>query len=335
MSRPQVGLRYDLRGAGAATHRELYAAAIEQVRFADARGFEYVRLNEHHGAQDGYCPSPLVLGSALAAASDQVTIRITALILPLHDPIRAAEDLAVLDLISGGRLEVVVGAGYLDQEFAMFGLRLDQRVERLEYGIGVLRKAWTGEEFEHAGTTLRVRPVPSRPGGPPLLIGGSSRGAARRAARIGDGFEPSSPELASFYADEVARSGRAGVEPQARLTSCQDVKFLHVAEDPEAAWARIGPFALHEMNSYAAWTSRGTAKAPYSAVADVAALRRTGMYRVLSPAETVEYARNLPPGRTLELHPLMGGMDPDLGWECLELCAREVLPRLRDGGADE
>nr|WP_232292102.1 LLM class flavin-dependent oxidoreductase [Frankia sp. QA3] len=105
------------------------------------------------------------------------------IVLPLYDVLRAAEDLAVLDVISDGRLEVVVGAGYRPAEYAMFGRSFAGRGSQVEDAVPLLRRAWSGEPFDHRGTTVRVTPVPVHQPGPPVLLGGSSPAAARRAAR--------------------------------------------------------------------------------------------------------------------------------------------------------
>src|SRR5258705_4464086 len=106
----RLALRYDMRapaiGAPAAS---LYQAAVDQCAIADAAGFDTVYLAEHHGAEDGYCPAPIVLASAIAGRTKRVTMHFSALIAVLHNPLRLAEDLAVLDNISGGRIELTLG----------------------------------------------------------------------------------------------------------------------------------------------------------------------------------------------------------------------------------
>ena len=130
------------------------------------------------------------------------------MVAPFHDPLRLAEDVAVVDLPSKGRLDLVLTNGYVPQEFAMFGRSLAGRPRLATLAVETLRKAWTGEPFEHEGRTVRVTPTPFQPGGPPITLGGSSEAAARRAARIGDDFMPSTPEIWAYYRDEVQRLGR-------------------------------------------------------------------------------------------------------------------------------
>ena len=173
-SRIRVGLRYDFRSLSDHGRSERYRAALDQCAWADSLGFDYVRLNEHHGADDGYLPSPLVVAAAVGARTESLTIRTSLVILPLHDPLRIAEDAAVADLVCGGRLELAVGAGYVPSEFEMFGRSRDARVTRLEDGVAVLRRAWTGESFTYAGRTVRVTPRPTN-GSIPIYLGGTTK----------------------------------------------------------------------------------------------------------------------------------------------------------------
>jgi alkanesulfonate monooxygenase SsuD/methylene tetrahydromethanopterin reductase-like flavin-dependent oxidoreductase (luciferase family) len=245
----QLGLKYDLRApAFGAPAVELYAAAIEQCRWADRLGFDDVRFMEHHGSPDGYCPSPLVVAAAVAAVTERVRIRITALILPLHDPVRIAEDATVVDLISRGRLELLVGGGYMHDEYQMFGRDLADRPRLVEDGIDVLKRAWTGEPFDYQGRTCRVALRPAQDPRPPLVLGGSSNAAARRAARIADGFEPTLSRYVHVYEEECAKLGK----PVGSSRPNTSWRFLHLAHDPDAAWDAIGAHCLHEMNSYGA-----------------------------------------------------------------------------------
>ncbi|HLM29854.1 MAG TPA: LLM class flavin-dependent oxidoreductase [Acidimicrobiales bacterium] len=317
-----LSLRYDLRAPAFGTPAEaLYRAALEQCAWAEDNGFLMATLSEHHGSDDGYCPSPLVMAAAIAGRTRNLRILVAALIVPLYDPIRLAEDLAVLDLASGGRTDIILGAGYRPEELAMFGHDMDERVPLLEEGIAVLRSAWSGEEFEYRGRRVRVTPRPARPDGPGLLMGGSSPAAARRAARLGLGFVPVDESLWPPYADACREHGReAGSAP-----ALNGPRFIHIADDPDEAWARIAPHALHETNSYGAWLSSADALGPYRTTDDVDSLRASGEYLVLTPDECVARVRET---RSLLLHPLMGGLHPDLAWESLELVASKVIPRL-------
>ena len=241
-------LRFDMRAPtdGPADIRDLYAAAIEMSEWGEQHGALSVVLSEHHASSDGYLPSPLILASAIAARTSTVAITVAALLVPLHDPVRLAEDMAVLDVISRGRVIYVAGLGYRAEEYAMFGRSLAERGRRMEECLTVLQRAWSGEAFTYDGRRVHVTPPPVTPGGPVLMYGGGSRAAARRAARFGLGFfaQAQGADLENAYRDECAR---VGTEPgMCVIPSPGDATTVFVAEDVDRAWQEIGPFMLHD-----------------------------------------------------------------------------------------
>ena len=180
------GIRFDLRNPGFAgvDLADRYAAMLDMAEWADRHGALYVNVSEHHGVDDGYLPSALVMAGAIAARTTNVVISINALIAPFHDPLRLAEDIAVVDQLSRGRLSVTLAGGYVLDEFEMFGVDPSERPARVRETVAALRLAWTGEPFEFRGRTVRVTPTPAQPGGPRILLGGSSEaGAAGRSHR--------------------------------------------------------------------------------------------------------------------------------------------------------
>lgn len=327
----EVWLRYDLRSPGfGASTPELVSVSLDQLAWAEDNGFDTVQLSEHHGFADGYNPSPLVLGGAVAARTSRIRLN-PPLILPLHDPVRLAEDCCVLDNISGGRLDITVVAGYIPTDFDMYGVALADRGRLLDAKLEVLTRAFRGEPFEYEGRRGTITPRPVQPGGPRIFIGGSIMATARRAARYGHGYYPmdQSPKYLEEYRRACAELGK---EP-GKLLLYSPVLFFHVSEDPDAAWARIAPHALHEANEYAEAARSVGQMSPFPAAMDADALRATGAYQVMTPEECVAYARaERDAGRYLTMTPLMGGMPPDLGWESLELFAARVLPALEADG---
>jgi alkanesulfonate monooxygenase SsuD/methylene tetrahydromethanopterin reductase-like flavin-dependent oxidoreductase (luciferase family) len=319
-----IGIRFDLRVPpfASATHADLYAACLDQCAWADEHGLDVVVLSEHHGVEDGYLPAPLMMAAAVGGRTRRIRINIAALLVPLHDPIRLAEQLAVLDLATGGRVSLVVGAGYRREEFEMSGTDYRQRGKLLEEYVGVLRQAWTGEPFEWRGRTIRVTPKPTAP--PVILVGGSTAVAAKRAARLRAGFFPAigDAQLGELYDAECARLGFSGgfsVLPGGP-------GFVHVSNDPQRDWERIAPHALYDTQTYSSWQTPGQRSAVHVVASNIEELRRSGVYRVVTPDECVELARET--GRII-LHPLMGGLSPEIGWAGLRLFAEEVLPRIR------
>jgi alkanesulfonate monooxygenase SsuD/methylene tetrahydromethanopterin reductase-like flavin-dependent oxidoreductase (luciferase family) len=320
-------LRFDLRAPEfGAPAGELYAAAVEMTAWAEPRGCLAAVVSEHHGSPDGYLPSPLLLASALAARTRSLPLQVAALLVPLHDPIALAEQMAVLDLLSGGRVSYVCAIGYRAEEYAMFGREMRGRGGRLEQCIAALRQAWSGEPFEFEGRPVRVTPVPLQPGGPLLLMGGNSEVAVRRAARLGMGMltQGGEPGLEAVYREACREAGR---EPGPFLNPpAGTVTSAFVAEDPERAWARLGPHLLHDARMYAQWLGASTSTSK-SVATSVEALRaEQGAYRVFTPEEAITHVRATGP---LLMQPLCGGIPPELAWESLELLASRVLPALR------
>jgi alkanesulfonate monooxygenase SsuD/methylene tetrahydromethanopterin reductase-like flavin-dependent oxidoreductase (luciferase family) len=323
---PMIALRYDLRAPewGAASHAEIYAACLDQCQWGDRVGIDFVVISEHHGAEDGYLPDPLTLAGAIAGRTSRLPISVAALLVPLHDPVRLAEQIAVLDLASGGRVSFVAGLGYRPVEFEMAGIDRKRRGKLLEEYVGVMQQAWTGEPFEWQGRTIKVTPRPLTQPHPMMFIGGSTEVAARRAARLRLGFFPAigDPELERIYNDECAAVGFE----QGFVNLPSGPGSVYVAEDPDEAWEKVGPYLLHEAQSYQGWQTPGQRSAVHEESTTVEELRNSRVYRVVTPDECVALAEEV---GTVLLHPLCGGTPPDLGWECLELVERAVLPRLR------
>lgn len=324
---PTLALRFDLRCPpfSRVSHADLYATALEQCAWADRLGFAAVMLSEHHGSPDGYLPSPLVFGAAVAARTRKLRIQFAALIAPLHDPVRLAEDLAVLDVVSGGRVIPVLAGGYVESEFRAFGRSLSDRPRVMEEIVPFLERAWSGEPFEYQGRTVRVTPRPVQRPRPPIFMGAASAAAARRAARHADSLIPQLPEFWEIFRTERIRLGKPDPGPLAPSTG----NFVHVAEDPDAAWERIAPYAMHEMNAYGRWMAEAGTAGPYRPIEDPSELRATGAYPVVTPQQLIDQIRALGPGCSVLVHPLMGGMDPELSWASLELLERKVLPAIQ------
>ncbi|MFF4329306.1 LLM class flavin-dependent oxidoreductase [Streptomyces sp. NPDC001591] len=305
-----------------------YQAAVEMARYADEHGIDTVQTEEHHGTDNHWLPSPFAFAGAVLGATRRITVTVSAIIGPLHDPLRVAEDIAVLDLIGGGRLITVAGIGYRPQEYEQHGVEWGRRGRLQDELLETLLKAWTGEPFPFRGRTVKVTPVPfSRPH-PMLLVGGSSKAAARRAARLGLPFFPSAhlPELEAYYRERLAEYGTEGF----CMMPAERTPLLHVAEDPDRAWALYGEHFLHEAETYASWQSKDIRSAVRSGARTVEELRAEGVYRILSPREAVDHAREAGEAGNLVLHPLCGGMPLEEGWRSLRLLCERVLPRLRD-----
>jgi alkanesulfonate monooxygenase SsuD/methylene tetrahydromethanopterin reductase-like flavin-dependent oxidoreductase (luciferase family) len=317
------GLRFDFRNPAFAgtTPAERYRAALDMAEWADRLGCMSIAVSEHHGSPDGYLPSPLPMLAAMAARTADVRFMVAALVAPFYDPLRLAEDMVVLDHLSRGRVDLIVAGGYVREEFAMYGVPMGERAERVTEVVATLKAAFTGKPFEFRGRRVQVTPAPFRPGGPGISLGGSSEPAARRAARIADGFIPSVPEVWEYYRDEVIQLGRPDPGP----SPIGQNETIALAEDPEKGWEEMGPYFLHETNAYGRWQAQDDVASPYRTVEDVDALRAGGQYRVLTPDEYIAELRAAPFPFAF-LHPLCGGMAIDVAWSSLRLFEQEVMP---------
>src|SRR6185437_4385339 len=195
----RLGVWYDFRNPARwrLPWQQLYRETLDQAVHAEELGFDSIWLSEHHFTDEGYLPClPAVLGT-LAARTSRVRLGTAVLLAPLHHPLRLAEDLAVVDQLSGGRLDVGIAPGYKPDEFAVLGVPKAERGARTNETVEILRLAWAGERFSYAGKHFTfddviVAPPPVQPGGPPIWVGGSSLAAARRASRYGLCFMPDS-----------------------------------------------------------------------------------------------------------------------------------------------
>ncbi|MDT0481243.1 LLM class flavin-dependent oxidoreductase [Streptomyces doebereineriae] len=320
---PVTVVRFNLvePGATPASLSARYRAALDMAAYADEHGITTVQTEEHHGVDNNWLPSPFAFAGAVFGATRRIAVTVSAVIGPLHDPLRLAEEIAVLDLLSGGRLVTVAGIGYRPEEYALFDVEWRRRGRLQDELLETLLKAWTGEEFEYRGRTVRITPRPFTDPHPLLLVGGSSKAAARRAARLGLPFFPSAhlPELEAYYKERLVEYGTEGWT----MMPTAETPLLHIAENPDEAWARHGEHFLHEARTYASWQSGDIRSAVRSAAASVEELRAEGVYRILTPDECVEQGLD-----NLVLHPLAGGMPVEEGWRSLRLFAQRVLPAL-------
>lgn len=244
------------------SYKELYAEMLEEVAMADQMGFDSAWLSEHHFLGDGYCPSLLLTAAAIAAKTKKIRIGTGVLLLPLHDPVRVAEDAAVVDLISGGRLILGIGLGYRQEEFDGFGRSLKQRRGRMEEGIEILTKSWADEAFSLDGNYYKLENVNVTPKPVqkpiPIWVGAFTEPAIRRAARIGAplyipaiGVIPIVKYLFDMHADLLKEYGRNPDDfekPLVREMYISDMK----ADD---AWEKIKEDVTYTAKGYASWGS--------------------------------------------------------------------------------
>jgi alkanesulfonate monooxygenase SsuD/methylene tetrahydromethanopterin reductase-like flavin-dependent oxidoreductase (luciferase family) len=312
-------LRFDMRAPSiGAPASELYAAACEMSAWAETRGCVAAVLCEHHCAEDGYLPSPLMLGAAIAARTEQLLLNLV-IILPFYDPARLAEDMSVLDHISAGRASYVFGIGYRPEEYQHFGLSLSDRGRLADEKLGALRQLLAGEEVVHGGRRMKVTPRPRTAEGPMMMWGGASLAAARRAGRNGLGLLANGvvPGMQEAY-EQACRehgyeTGFVLLPERDTATNC------FVADDVDAAWDEIGTYLLHDAMSYSEWNPDNDVSANITRAKTVDELRRTSKTHVILSVD--EARARLGNGETFNISPLCGGLPPALAWPYLRRLA--------------
>ena len=310
-------LRFDMRApewAGPAG--DLYTAAIDMCAWAETRGAVLAVLSEHHGAEDGHLPAPLILASAIAARTRSLAILLAAVSIPLWDPVRLAEEMSVLDLISKGRVWYAFGVGHRSQEYDHFGIDMTTRGRVADEILAVLGPLVRGESVEFRGRSVRVTPPCGSANGPMVLIAGGSKAAARRAGRYGLGFvsQTDLPGLKEFYEEQCRAHGHEPGMIQFPVRDSPTAVF--VADDVDEAWDVLGPHLLHDAVTAASYRPHDNSVVSITRADSVAALREeSGPYRIFTADEATEFVRG---GRPLPLHPLCGGVAPDIAWPYLE-----------------
>jgi alkanesulfonate monooxygenase SsuD/methylene tetrahydromethanopterin reductase-like flavin-dependent oxidoreductase (luciferase family) len=242
----RVGLFVDLRNPPAWRRpwREHYESVLARLSAADSLGLDSIWLTEHHLFEDGYLPQPLTFAAALAVRTQRARIGTAILQAPLRPSIDIAEQAAIVDILSDGRLELGLGAGYRVPEWQAFGADVDgRRYELLEARAREIRAFWDQGE-------LLPPPVQPRP---PIWIGGEGPRAARMAGRLGEGLLALLPDLLPIYRESLERAGHDPLS--ARMSGCAN---LILADDPERAWSIIKPHLDYQWNSYARYASEGS-----------------------------------------------------------------------------
>ncbi len=236
---------------------DVFRAQVEQVRLAEACGFDSAFVSEHHFLDNEMFPSPLVALGFLAAATSKIQLGTGVLLLPLHEPVRVAEDAAVLDRISGGRLIFGIGQGYRPEEFSGYGRRLQDRPGLMREAALLVRRLWTekdvtfhGKHFHLDGVNLTPKPM-QRPA-PPIWVAAKKRPAIELAAEIGDGWYPDPitplPIIARNKQHWLAALKAHGKDPAKQELAYYREFF--VGEDDDAAWRLGSPGLLGEYSFY-------------------------------------------------------------------------------------
>jgi alkanesulfonate monooxygenase SsuD/methylene tetrahydromethanopterin reductase-like flavin-dependent oxidoreductase (luciferase family) len=329
---PTIGLWYDFRNPRQWRRRfeDLYRESIEQISWAEGLGFGSVWLTEHHFCDDGYTPSPLVLAAAIAQRTRKIRIGTNLMVLPLHNPVRIAEDAATLSLLSDGRFSLGVGQGYWQREFEAFGKDLRFRPSYLEEGIELIRRCWRGDADPFVGrryqlSGLPVTPTPEK--AIPILVGAMQKVSIERVARIADGFLSTQNDHHSMYLEALKDLGRDPSE--GRIYAGQ---WAIIADDPERVWSEIGDHALYQLNQYVSWGAFG----PPDIVpefADREAILASGAFELWDASTAVDrictMVEDRPQIQDLHFWAQLPGESIESGSSRIEYIANNVLPRIK------
>ena len=250
----RVGVCYDFRNPpdSGRSDRVLYGEILEQVQWLDRIGADLVWFTEHHFVDDGYLPSWVPAAGAMAAVTDPVRFGTDICLMPFNHPVRLAEDLAVLDNISGGRVELGVGMGYAPHEFRGFGLPVSRRLSLMNEGIEVLQHCFTGERFSYRGQRYQFDDVVITPGyvqdgGPPLWIAAMSEAGALRAAHYNTHFLPQGQKRHSFdpWVEALEAEGR---DPASHRVGI--IRSILVTDDRATDWPLVRAAERYRMKLY-------------------------------------------------------------------------------------
>jgi alkanesulfonate monooxygenase SsuD/methylene tetrahydromethanopterin reductase-like flavin-dependent oxidoreductase (luciferase family) len=334
MSRLRFGLWYDFRNPPQWRQdpTALYRGILDQIVRAEALGWDDVWLSEHHFIEDGYTPSMLPLACAIAARTERIRIGTSVLLLPLHDPLRVAEDAATLDVLSGGRLELGLAIGYRRGEFLGFDVPHGERGARMDEAVPIVRRLFDGERFSFKGDyyaygeiDLQPRPVQTPPR---IWIGGFSPPAVRRAARLGNGYIAIGAvrPLVDLYRAELTALGK---DPDQHEVAAGHA-WLLVSRDPERRFREAAEHFRYQLNLYASWFSEAGMTVAGTASSDDD-LRERGVL-VVTPEQAVESVRSYVRDNGVTRFygwTLPPGLPPEWSDEHVELMAREVIPAFR------
>ena len=250
----RIGVCYDFRNPpdSGRSDQTLYAEIMEQVQWLDRLGADLVWFTEHHFIEDGYLPSWIPVASAMAAVTSHVRFGTDICLAPFNHPVRLAEDMAVLDNLSGGRVEVGLGMGYAPHEFRGFGLPVSRRVSLMNEAIEVLQACFSGERFSYAGKRYQLDGVQITPGfvqagGPPLWVAAMSEAGALRAAKYDTHFLPQGLRHRSFepWRDALRADGRDPADKRVGI-----IRSILVTDDREADWPVIRAAERYRMALY-------------------------------------------------------------------------------------
>ncbi len=307
---------------------DVYSATVEQAVLADKLGFDHLWFSEHHFLEDGYLPAFQPLAGAIAARTTQIRISNDIALLPLYHPVRLAEELAVLDHISNGRMEFGIGMGYVPKEFEAFGVPLKNRVSMTDEAIEILRLAWKDEPFSFKGkryelSNINVYPKPVQPLGPPLWIAAMKEPGALRAARFETNLLPQGrrEDVLDPWRNELKAQGKDPDDYRVGI-----IRSVYVTDDKERDWPVIREAERFRMGVYNTFMAETPDEYGWGSGDGIPQNVIIGTpSEVISQLKAFIDAYGITDIATSGLPP---GIDPEFMAANLERLAREVIPEL-------
>jgi len=331
----QFGYLYDFRNPAQWQRpaADLYAETLDVIAWSESAGFAGAWVPEHHLAEDGYMPAPLIALAAIAARTKTIKLGSAIALAPLYHPVRFAEECAVLDIVANGRLEMALAIGYRRRETEAYGVDFGKRGSRFDEFLHIVRALWAGETVSFEGAHFNVKNASLMPPSPrgqiPLYIGGFAEKALARVAKYADGYF-GNEEVCGLYADKLREEGK---DPAAARIRIQGL-FLVVADDPEKAMHELAPYYHHVNNTYGQWINEDKAIGLDNASLKpmgLEAFKQSGILQILTPEKAIAKLKamqqRIPVKHFMMMKP--PGLPAARFVEYAELFANKVLPAFR------
>lgn len=338
MTRIGVSVRFKNPPSFHRPWEQVYREHLEYAAAADRLGFDGVWVPEHHCVPSGYNPAPFAALAALSQVTKRCAIGTQPLLLPLYNPVLAAEQAAVVDVMSGGRLTLGVGAGYRTGDFEVVGIDRRERGARSDEVLEILTKALRGQApFDFDGKFYQVKgvelfPKPLNASGPDIQLAVRSAPAAKRAVKHRLSVHLLAISAARQYGPIVVEAAAAeGIDPATIGAAVMRSGFL--ATSAEAAQALVAPYGAVDAQEYEQWQDRDPDDQRLQAERKAGVGQAVGAFTPDAFIEAIEAdTRDVaeiglrPDWINLNLWP--PGLPLEQALDCLERVAQDVLPKL-------
>ena len=293
---------------------ELIGAALELAQWGEVRGITTVSVDEHHATGHGWSCNPIMAAGMFLARTSTLIASVDCALGPLWNPVRLAEDIALVDNMSRGRLHTTVGLGYRTVEYEALGVDFSRRGQLMDSLVERMLSVWAD-----IGSWTRPHP--------PLYVGGGARVTARRAARfrLPLSLADHLPDVAAHYRELCEE---VGMTPLVIMPGPVNRGMIYLHEDPDRAWAELGEHILWEAVTYGGWSADQRSLMHLPGVQTLDEVRASGRYRFLTPEQLIAEVRDARDFGPIVLHPLVGGMPVDEAWKSVQLLTDTVLPAL-------